>query len=96
MRFLPAVSFSGVSAAQFGGQVDTDRGWLPLEAEQKGLVRVPSKSAFQRIWRLLKRAECEHDVVCVLFYSNRELIQACQDFIQTVLKQLNVYGFQEC
>ena len=36
----------GVSAAQFGGQADAGEGWLPLEANQKGLTRVPLKSAF--------------------------------------------------
>ena len=43
-----------------------------------------------------ERVECKHGAMFALFNRNRdELMEECQDFIQTVLKQLNVFGFRE-
>ena len=72
-------------------------GGFPLAADQEGRVRMPSKRAFSRFWKLLKRMEFEHGAMRALFYRNcAQLIQARQNFIQTVLKQLNEFGLQEC
>ena len=70
-------------------------GGFPLAADQEARVRVPSKSAFSRFRKLLKRMEFEHGAMCALFYRNcDQLMLACQDFIQTVLKQLTYLDFK--
>ena len=41
-------------------------------------------------------AERKHGAMFALLNRNRDqLMEECQDFIQTVLKQLNVFGFRE-
>ncbi len=57
---------------------------------------VVEESVFS-ILEFAERVECKHGAMCASFNRNRtQLMQACQDFIQTVLKQLNVLGFREC
>ena len=41
-------------------------------------------------------AERKHDAMCALLNRNRnQSMEECPDFIQTVPKQLNVFGFRE-